>query len=141
MIEYIINDSSKKIDHSIIKRIGENLETENNKLNIELNFISREEIRKLNLKYLKKNKPTDVLSFNSTGDVIVGQIFICYDIAVEQAKEYNWTLENEVALLVIHGTLHILGWDHENMNDARKMIEKENEILNTLNLKEYDAEA
>ncbi|KKQ94343.1 MAG: hypothetical protein UT66_C0003G0021 [candidate division CPR2 bacterium GW2011_GWC1_39_9] len=139
MIEYIINDSSKKIDHSIIRKIGENLETKKNRLIIELNFISREEIRELNFKYLNKDRPTDVLSFKSGDDIVVGQIFICYDIAVEQAKNYNWTLVNEVALLTIHGTLHILGWDHEDRDDARKMIEEENKILRTLNLKEYNA--
>ena len=77
----------------------------------------REESKNLNLQYLGKNYPTDVLSFPFNEELpdgfYIGDIFICYPIAKIQAKENNVSLQEELFRLMVHGILHLQGYDHE----------------------------
>ncbi len=95
-------------------------------------------IRALNFRYRNVRKPTDVLSFSypfsrrdsQHGDsVFLGEIFICVPIARRQAREYGHSMRAEIELLVVHGLLHILGFDHTTRSGARKMRIIENKIL------------
>lgn len=140
MIKYLTRDISiKGLKETFLDSIGREAGDELGKTGVvELNFISPEEIRELNKTYRGKDMETDVLSFELEGDSIAGQVFVCYDIALEQAERYNWSIENELALLIIHGTLHVFGFDHETDAQAREMIDKENNILRRLKLKEYE---
>jgi probable rRNA maturation factor len=75
-------------------------------------------IQKLNKKYLKRDFPTDVLSFTydhkeEDGNEYLGEIFVNKEQAARQAKEYGNTLEEEISELVAHGVLHLLGVHHE----------------------------
>jgi probable rRNA maturation factor len=77
----------------------------------------REESKNLNLQYLEKDYPTDVLSFPFNEELpdgfYIGDIFICYPVAGIQAKENNVSLQEELFRLMVHGILHLLGYDHE----------------------------
>jgi probable rRNA maturation factor len=77
----------------------------------------REESKNLNLQYLEKDYPTDVLSFPFNEELpdglYIGDIFICYPIAEIQAKENNVSLQEELFRLMVHGILHLLDYDHE----------------------------
>jgi len=77
----------------------------------------REESKNLNLQYLEKDYPTDVLSFPFNEELpdgfYIGDIFICYPIAKIQAKENNVSLQEELFRLMVHGILHLQGYDHE----------------------------
>jgi probable rRNA maturation factor len=77
----------------------------------------REESKNLNLQYLEKDYPTDVLSFPFNEELpdgfYIGDIFICYPIAGIQAKENNVSLQEELFRLMVHGILHLQGYDHE----------------------------
>ncbi|MDD2942078.1 MAG: rRNA maturation RNase YbeY [bacterium] len=95
------------------------------------------EIRQLNNDYRGKDKPTDVLSFSldegefslySQGHL--GDIVISQETAVRQALEYEVSLADEMQRLLIHGLLHLLGYDHENVpeEEVRRMEEKEEEL-------------
>ena len=98
--------------------IGENREIEN----ISLAFVGKEEIQKLNKKYRKKNKPTDVLSFNLDEKDCLGDIVICPDVVREKGEEM---LE-----VFIHGILHLLGYDHErSKKDEEIMLAKQDLYL------------
>ena len=85
-------------------------------------------IRQLNRDFRKVDKVTDVLTFPSRegevfpglSDGYLGDIMICRSRAIEQAAEYGHSLSRELAFLAVHGTLHILGYDH--MNDAEEEI-------------------
>ncbi|MCB0321120.1 MAG: rRNA maturation RNase YbeY [Bdellovibrionales bacterium] len=89
-------------------------------------FTDDNEIQILNAQYRNKNAPTDVLSFSAQeGDPgpiplqqCLGDLVISVDTARRQAKEYGVTLNEELARLLIHGTLHLLGFDHENVEPA-----------------------
>ena len=83
-------------------------------------------MRVLNNTYREKDAPTDVLSFSQIegqdlitidGDCL-GDVVISIDTAAKQAKENNLSLDQEVLRLSIHGLLHLLGYDHENVSDA-----------------------
>ena len=99
-----------------------------------------EEIQRLNASYRNIDRVTDVLTFPAwEGDAILcppdgylGDIAICFEQAEEQAAEYGHSLERELAFLSVHGALHLLGYDHMQPDDEKKMFEKQDEILNEL---------
>jgi probable rRNA maturation factor len=101
---------------------------------LSLALVANGEIAKLNRKYRHKRKPTDVLSFpaddTSAGPHrLLGDVVISVDRAEEQAKAGGWTLEEEIDRLLIHGILHLLGYDHErSKKEARVMRAMERKI-------------
>jgi probable rRNA maturation factor len=103
---------------------GENKGTEN----ISIAFVSPEEIHKLNKKYRKKDKPTDVLSFERVSDFKeeAAEIIVCPAMVREKSQDSKLPLKKELAKILIHGILHTLGYDHEiSEKDAVLMEEKE----------------
>ena len=97
---------------------------------VSVTFCDNEYIKKLNSEYRDKDSATDVLSFpmydfddeispeaNPDGTISLGDIVISLERAAEQAKEIGNSFEREVAFLVIHSTLHLLGYDHERSKD------------------------
>ena len=84
----------------------------------------------MNYKYLKKDFPTDVLSFPFNEKLLkeyyIGDIFICYPIAEEQAEDNNISLKKELLYLMIHGILHLSGYDHE--KDNGEMLELQDQF-------------
>ena len=90
---------------------------------VAISFVTDQEIRRLNRMYRAVDKVTDVLSFAAPeGDLSgqLGDVLIAYDQAVRQAEDDD--LELELADLVVHGILHILGYDHERVEDAERMF-------------------
>ena len=86
-------------------------------------------IRELNSAYRGQDKPTDVLSFAQDDPVLLGDIVISLPAAARQAEAAGWPLENEVALLGIHGLLHLLGHDDETEAGAWTMQVKSEAAL------------
>lgn len=92
----------------------------------------------LNLKHLGINKPTDVLSFPSgeidpdSGQPYLGDVIISYKTALKQSTAGGHSISEELQLLVVHGCLHLLGYDHAEMVEKEKMWAIQNEILNAL---------
>jgi len=105
-----------------------------NQSELSLALVSNREIRKLNSQYRNKNEPTDVLSFSLEEDLpkgkkLLGDVVISVEQAEKQAKEGMKTLEKELEVLLIHGILHLLGYDHEvSHNEARRMHRMEKRI-------------
>ncbi|MEK7851130.1 MAG: rRNA maturation RNase YbeY [Deltaproteobacteria bacterium] len=105
-------------------------------------FMDDEGIRGLNRDYRKKDMPTDVLSFpmreGEFGDMnpdILGDVVISLDTAKRQAVGRGETLHEEVNLLLVHGILHLLGFDHErSATEARAMKAKESEMLKLIRI-------
>jgi len=92
-------------------------------------------MRQLNFKYRGIDKETDVLSFEFSAPVFLGEIIINPSRALEQSKEHGLTLREEILVLIVHGLLHLIGYDHErNRYEALKMRKKEAEILNSIYL-------
>jgi probable rRNA maturation factor len=106
-------------------------------------FTDSETVRQLNRDYRDVDEPTDVLafymlpqkdaddSFALPPDAVtrLGEVIISCPQAVQQAKEQGHTVKQELALLVVHGILHLLGYEHEKPEEERRMREREEELL------------
>ena len=106
---------------------------------IDLTLCYNHTIQQYNKEYRQKDKATDVLSFPIENDIIrdnnfmpLGSIVISVDFVMDKAEEYKHSTESEMALLFIHGLLHILGYDHE--EDTGEMRKKEALIIQNFNL-------
>ena len=88
-------------------------------------FVSDKKIRELNRQFRNLDKATDVLSFPSGGpdEAELGDVAISVDTAVTQAKENGLAFENEIAQLILHGLLHLSGYDHETDNGEMNRLE------------------
>ncbi len=92
-----------------------------------------EGIRELNSRFRNINRPTDVLSFPMEDECLLGDIVVSMETAGRQAREFKVSLEEEIGRLVVHGVLHLLGYDHvKGGTQARKMRTKEEELLKRL---------
>lgn len=137
-----------KIALKTLKQRGPNLE-------INITFLNNEEIREINKNHRNIDKPTDVLSFplleiagkkickknfpsdynGETKTILLGDIFISLERAMEQAKQFNHSLIREVVFLALHGLLHCLGFDHEEKEDEKVMFYLQDFILNKCGVK------
>ncbi len=116
-------------------------------LEISLVITGQERIQNLNREYRHQDKPTDVLSFSLSeqnpeeqtpfigppdGLLHLGEVIISYPQAVIQAQEHGHSIKKEMAILIIHGILHVLGYDHEKPDKEPAMVVHEKEILANL---------
>lgn len=94
-----------------------------------------EHIRQLNKQWRGKNTATDVLSFEQDPETgVLGDIVISLDTARRQAREGKRALSDEITRLMAHGLLHLMGHDHEEPNEARRMAQAEVELLGRVGL-------
>ncbi len=131
----------KKIDDTIFRHLllkaakDKHFPFPKNDAVLNLVFVDDKAIKKLNVKYRKRNIPTDVLSFllfdekEKTHDPLFGEIYISLERAQVQASERNHSFQTELNKLFVHGLLHLLGFDHENEKDFFEMESYENQIL------------
>lgn len=118
-------------------------------VDVYITLTNNDEIHKINKEYRDVDRPTDVLSFpmyerdeiaglkNDTDDEIekiLGDIIVSIEKVREQAEEYGHSFERELAYLVTHGMLHLLGYDHMIEEEKAVMRKREEEILETLNI-------
>ncbi|MEE9514812.1 MAG: rRNA maturation RNase YbeY [Candidatus Brocadiales bacterium] len=125
--------------HPIKKRrvrevVKEVLRRENMDAELNIAFVDKDEITKLNKRFLGHKEPTDVLSFllDTGAKGINGEIAVCVPVAVEYAAGAETDVEGEVMLYVVHGVLHLLGYDDLNKKNARTMHLLERDILSGL---------
>ena len=131
----------EKILDTLILVVEESLKVEglDNNYEVSISFVDNEEIRILNRDYRGIDSETDVLSFPLDQDHLVpiallGDIIISVEKALEQAKEYNNTLERELSYLTCHSMLHLLGYDHMDQIEKKEMRKKEKKIMKNLAL-------
>lgn len=99
---------------------------------------NNKEIQDLNKRFRKEKKPTDVLSFNLTkkeqlNKKYLGDIVISFEYAKNEALKKNIPIIKELQMLLIHGHLHLLGYDHRFKKDAKIMFSLQNKLLRELN--------
>jgi probable rRNA maturation factor len=123
----VANRQKKRVSLRAVKQIAKSvLEREGRRGEVSLVLVTDTLISELNREYLDREGPTDVLAFPGDGKIL-GEIIISTDAAERQAREYGHRLEDEVALLVIHGALHLAGYNH-----SEEMEKKEREYLYAL---------
>ena len=117
-------------------------------IEVSLSFVPEQEIRELNARYRDRDEATDVLSFpmyagiedieaaleghkdrRAPQAVMLGDIVICLEVAARQADEIGQSLEKELVYLFGHSMFHLLGHDHENEEDRRRMRAAEEDVL------------
>jgi len=108
---------------------------------VSISFVDNDTIHDLNKRYRGIDRPTDVLSFecdaqDTTGDFgptdelfELGDVIIAPDVCFEQTKEYGTTFTDELSLLIVHGLLHLCGYDHMKEDEALVMEQRERDIL------------
>jgi probable rRNA maturation factor len=139
-VEIVCRDGGKKMSRSKLKEIAiKVLELlEHSQVELSIALVGNAEIRKLNAKFRQKDYPTDVLSFPAgkelpTGVRLLGDVVISVERAQAQARQRGRTLNEEIATLLIHGVLHLLGYDHErSAKDGRIMGRLEKKIYRAL---------
>jgi len=129
MIE-LDNETSLDVDENFLNKIASTLTDKE----IELIITTNEAIREINKEHRNIDKDTDVLSFpyESMPMTPLGSIVISSSYVENKAKEFEHQNSDELALLFIHGLLHILGYDHE--VDSGEMREEEERLINEFNL-------
>jgi probable rRNA maturation factor len=111
----------RKIASAILELLGKD------KAELSLVLVGNAEMQRLSSKYRQKNYPTDVLSFAAEKDLpmethLLGDVVISVEKAAEQAKERRHTLDEEMVTLLIHGVVHLLGYDHERSLKAARVM-------------------
>lgn len=114
---------------------------------ISISLAGDEMIQDLNKRFRRKNKPTNVLSFPNAGinsknyanfpreeNILLGDIVVSYGVSSKEAAEQNKKLKDHLAHLVVHGTLHVIGYDHLEEDEAEEMEKIEKEILAKLGI-------
>ncbi len=99
-----------------------------NKSDLSVAFLGSKKISEYNHIYRKKKRATDVLSFKD-GDFLLGEVLICPSFVEKQAKENNLFFEQEIKRVLIHGILHLLGYNHKEKEEEKEMKEKEEFFL------------
>jgi probable rRNA maturation factor len=102
---------------------------------VSVRLVGRPESRKLNAHYRGKDYPTNVLSFPASpvaSEVALGDLVICPQVLRIEAREQRKTLRAHWAHLIVHGALHLIGYDHEREDDARRMERREVAVLRRL---------
>ena len=120
-------EASRKILNDAGFRVGQ----------LSLAVVDDEEMQQLNRQYLEHDYPTDVLSFllEDGEDSLEGEIIVSADTAAREAKRWNWPVNDELLLYVIHGTLHLTGMDDHEPEDRSQMRQAETHYLATFGLR------
>lgn len=157
--KYTFDFDYKNLAKRISRRIFE-IENVDYDISYNLSIVDKKEIRMINKEHRGINKITDVLSFpnidfkrpsnfkglikNDAIDVSIidltsktiflGDVVMCYDKIIEQSDMYNHSIKREYSFLLVHSLLHLLGYDHIDIKDERKMFKKQDDVLNSLNI-------
>ncbi|MGE5085345.1 MAG: rRNA maturation RNase YbeY [Bacillota bacterium] len=109
------------------------LSTEKAKRELTLVFLDKKPAQKLNKEFRDRDYATDVLSFDSMDPSSFGELVMCPEVLKRQAKEHKLTFQKELGYMLLHGTLHLLGYDHEtNEQDAKKMFTLQDTVFDRL---------
>ncbi|MBN2901111.1 MAG: rRNA maturation RNase YbeY, partial [Limosilactobacillus mucosae] len=144
--DHAVSQSQLQLAHDILDYAAKYLELKDN-TEISLTFVHNPQIRKLNAQYRGVDRATDVLSFALEDDSDdspilldpelaaqipenLGDLFISIDKVAEQARFLGHSADRELGFLIVHGFLHLNGYDHEQKDDEEKMFKLQEEILN-----------
>jgi probable rRNA maturation factor len=138
-IDYLKIDGSTELESIAISAAETALE--NDPVDLTVAFCDNQYIQELNLQYRGIDSPTDVLSFPSdeinpeSGNRYLGDIVVSYPQALSQAEAARNSFASEVSMLVVHGVLHLRGFDHDNSENKKIMWSKQTSILSSLGIK------
>lgn len=134
MISFEINQSNLRggqcLPHALVAKALAACDAElrpRRDVELSLAFVGEREMRALNKKWRGHDYVTDVLSFETSNEIL-----LCYPQSVRQAKEMGHSTRDELVFLIVHGVLHTFGFDHIDPKDAKKMFPRQTRILTAL---------
>ncbi len=141
----ITNETDEYVDKDLLNKVADYAmmcEDVNNGV-VNIIIVDNKRIREINKEYRKIDKETDVISFALEDDDtfielpirVLGDIYISVDRVKSQAKDYGHSEKREICFLVVHGILHLLGYDHMNTSDEKVMFSKQDKILDELDIR------
>ena len=129
-------------DYRNIAKVTQNKVGKKGTFEVSVTIVDIETIHDINKKYRNIDRPTDVISFAFLDNddlpvikgmpILLGDIYICDEVCVNQANEYGHSIRRELAFLFTHGLLHLLGYDHMNETDEKEMFQLQDVILNEI---------
>lgn len=138
---FVANEQASPVDEARALSLARHAlreESVEDEAELSILYVERDHIKRLNHRYAGNNYETDVLAFplnDEQGDdeegYLLGDVVICPAVAAENAAKLNHGSMRELDTLLVHGTLHLLGYDHQGVNDKEKMDRRLNEILST----------
>lgn len=137
-VDFLKVDRSSELENIALTSAKTALE--NNPADLTVVFCDNPYIQELNLHFRGIDRPTDVLSFPSdeinpeSGNQYLGDIIISYPQAISQAEAASNSFSSEISMLVVHGVLHLRGFDHENATKKEEMWSKQTSILESLGI-------
>ena len=136
---FLANEQSVSVDERRLSALARHVlvaEGVGAEIELSLLLVSRDHIRKLNARFANEDHPTDVLAFPMMEDddeeeSLLGDVVICPEVAQENAAKLQHSVSRELDTLVVHGTLHLLGYDHQTSEDRAKMDDRIRQILDS----------
>jgi probable rRNA maturation factor len=135
---FVANEQDLPVDEVRVSTLGRHtLAAEELDDGVELSvlFVTSEHIRQLNARFAGNDYATDVLAFPLTEEdattTVLGDVVICPQVAEQNARRLGHELAHELDTLLVHGTLHLLGYDHENEADRSKMEDRQKNVLDS----------
>ena len=136
-------------DYRNIAKVTQNKVGKKGTFEVSVTIVDIETIHDINKKYRNIDRPTDVISFAFLDNddlpvikgmpILLGDIYICDEVCVNQANEYGHSIRRELAFLFTHGLLHLFGYDHVNSKEEEEIMFKlQDEILNEVDIKRGD---
>lgn len=136
----VINDTTEKLNEQFLSTWTQKvttelqtrglLPTEKAALELSLVFLNSHDAKQINWTHRQKDHPTDVLSFQTDDPECFGELVFCPEVIRKQAQQHKMQFEAELGYLIIHGILHLLGFDHEkNEDEAKKMMGLQDEVF------------
>lgn len=131
---FVYNEKGIKVDKKIVGRIVKLISDELQLCvdSLEFNFISSKTMVELNKKYLRHNYGTDIITFDYSDEKnnLDGEIFISLEDALENSKMYKVSADNELLRLIVHGILHLIGYNDTSVKKKKEMKLVEDELVN-----------
>ncbi len=136
---FLANEQEVSVDESRLLALARHAlgsEGVGGEVELSLLLVSRDHIKQLNARFANENKATDVLAFPMMEDdederALLGDVVVCPEVGEENANRLRHSLSRELDTLVVHGTLHLLGYDHQNDEERARMDARVQQILDS----------
>ena len=133
---FVANEQEMKVDEARLSRLAAHVlreEEVDESAELSILLVGSDHIRRLNARFADDDYATDVLSFPMMEDedsaLLLGDVVICPQIASANAAKVGHDVDAELDTLLVHGTLHLLGYDHDEEEEKQRMDERQSEIL------------
>ena len=134
---FLANEQTVSVDERRLSTLARHVlvaEGVANEVELSLLLVTRDHIKQLNARFADNNYPTDVLAFPMMEDdedeaSLLGDVVVCPEVAEENARRLEHSLSRELDTLVVHGTLHLLGYDHQRDDERTRMDARIAQIL------------